>query len=176
MNSPCYRCLYPIAPSPETVSNCSDAGILGPVVGMIGSIQALEAIKILANIGTSLNGRMLIFDGLDFQTRLIKLRPRQSNNCLMCKSLLNNSELTEEQINEILNKFDYNLFCGVSNYNDKTLDINLLDPNTQRVSCDFYFKEIYSNNQNKEKEHLLIDVRPKCQFKICSLNDSISKF
>ena len=51
LNGPCYRCLYPQAPSPDTVSNCSDAGILGPVVGMIGSLQALEVIKILAGIG-----------------------------------------------------------------------------------------------------------------------------
>lgn len=50
-NGPCYRCLYPKAPAPETVSNCSDAGILGPVVGMIGSLQALEAIKVMAEIG-----------------------------------------------------------------------------------------------------------------------------
>jgi adenylyltransferase and sulfurtransferase len=51
MNGPCYRCMYPKAPPPETVANCSDAGIMGPVVGMIGSLQALETIKILANIG-----------------------------------------------------------------------------------------------------------------------------
>lgn len=50
-DGPCYRCLYPKAPAPETVSNCSDAGIMGPIVGMIGSLQALEAIKVLANIG-----------------------------------------------------------------------------------------------------------------------------
>lgn len=52
LNGPCYRCLYPKAPPPELVSNCSDAGIMGPVVGMIGSLQALEAIKILTNIGS----------------------------------------------------------------------------------------------------------------------------
>lgn len=52
LNGPCYRCIYSKAPPAETVSNCSDAGILGPVVGTIGSMQALEAIKILANIGS----------------------------------------------------------------------------------------------------------------------------
>jgi len=55
LNGPCYRCLYPKAPSPETVSNCSDVGILGPVVGMIGSLQALEAIKVLTGIGCKIN-------------------------------------------------------------------------------------------------------------------------
>jgi adenylyltransferase/sulfurtransferase len=54
LNGPCYRCLYPKAPPPETVSNCSDAGIMGPIVGMIGSLQALEAIKVLTNIGSEL--------------------------------------------------------------------------------------------------------------------------
>jgi len=52
-NGPCYRCLYPKAPPAETVSNCSDAGIMGPIVGMIGSMQALEAIKVLCNIGSN---------------------------------------------------------------------------------------------------------------------------
>jgi molybdopterin/thiamine biosynthesis adenylyltransferase len=53
MNGPCYRCMYPKAPPPETVANCSEVGIMGPLVGMIGSLQALEAIKILANIGSN---------------------------------------------------------------------------------------------------------------------------
>jgi adenylyltransferase/sulfurtransferase len=53
LNGPCYRCLYPKAPPAETVSNCSDAGIMGPIVGMIGSMQALEAIKVLCDIGSN---------------------------------------------------------------------------------------------------------------------------
>ena len=117
-----------------------------------------------------LNGRMLIFDGLDFQTRIIKLRPRQIENCIMCKNVKEN--LTIEQITDILNSFDYNFFCGVSNYNDKTLSINILDE-TQRITC-LEYKEL-SKNSNNADSHLLVDVRPKCQFQICSLPNSLSK-
>ena len=162
MNGPCYRCLYAKAPPAETVSNCSDVGILGPIVGMIGSLQALETIKILTEIGTTLSGRMLIFDGLDFQTRTIKLRPKQPE-CLVCKN--------ETKSIEILNSFDYNQFCGVKNYNDKALDIKLLDNDTQRIKCT-QFNELVSNNSN----FMLIDVRPVHEFQICSLPNSLSSF
>ena len=80
LDGPCYRCIYPKAPAPEAVSNSSDAGIMGPVVGCIGSMQALDAIKILTHTSSSLSGRMFIYDGLDFQTR-----PRQVHACEMCK-------------------------------------------------------------------------------------------
>ena len=114
---------------------------------------------------------MLIFDGLDFTTRTIKLRPRQVNTCLMCSKSL--ASLTRLEMSQLLDQFDYSSFCGVSNYNDKSLTVNLLDQETERVTCDFYNKNIYS--VDKETPHLLIDVRPKCQFNICSLDRSISK-
>lgn len=110
---------------------------------------------------------MLIFDGLDFQTRIIKLRPRQVDTCIMCQYAIKaENNLSLEVVKEILDKFDYNQFCGVSNYNDKTLDIKVLGEE-QRISC-LNYKEILP------ERHLLIDVRPKCQFKICRLPNSIS--
>lgn len=165
LNGPCYRCLYAKAPPAETVSNCSDVGILGPIVGMIGSLQALEVIKILAEIGTTLSGRMLLFDGLDFQTRIIKLRPKQSD-CLMCKH--------ETKSLDLLKLFDYNHFCGVSNYNDKTLDLKILNNDTQRIECS-KFKQIISNTETSAASYMLIDVRPTHEFQICCLPNSLSK-
>lgn len=82
-NGPCYRCLYPQAPPVETVSTCSDVGVLGPVCGTLGSLQALEAIKILTKIGDVLCNRMLLVDGLSMNFRTIKLRLRQEN-CAVC--------------------------------------------------------------------------------------------
>ena len=119
----------------------------------------------------SLSGRMLIFDGLDFQTRVIKLRPRQSETCEMCRHL--GQSLSHQEITELISRFDYEFFCGVSNYNDKSTDINLLDNEKQRISCQVY-KEIV--DQMQTRSHLLIDVRPKCQFNICSLSQSLSTF
>lgn len=82
-DGPCYRCLYPQPPPAETVSTCSDVGVLGPVCGTLGSLQALEAIKILTKIGDILCNRMLLVDGLSMNFRTIKLRLRQPN-CAVC--------------------------------------------------------------------------------------------
>ena len=70
-NSPCYRCLYKEAGASQEA--CEDAGVLGPVVGVIGSLQAVEAIKLLTGIGSSLVGRLLIFNALELEWRELKL-------------------------------------------------------------------------------------------------------
>jgi molybdopterin/thiamine biosynthesis adenylyltransferase len=71
-DSPCYNCLYPQAGEDE--ETCSNSGVLAPVVGIIGSIQALEAIKLICDIGETLHGRVLILDALTLQWRTMKLR------------------------------------------------------------------------------------------------------
>jgi molybdopterin/thiamine biosynthesis adenylyltransferase len=71
--TPCYRCLYAEGDSDENLS-CSENGVLAPIVGVIGSLQALEAIKVIAGFGEPLLGEMLLIDGWSTQTRRIKLR------------------------------------------------------------------------------------------------------
>jgi sulfur-carrier protein adenylyltransferase/sulfurtransferase len=71
---PNYRDLFPIPPPPEMVPSCSEGGVLGVLPGIIGSMQANEAIKVLAGIGTTLSGRLLLFDALDFSTRYLKIK------------------------------------------------------------------------------------------------------
>jgi len=70
-DSPCYRCLYSEGDEPD--QTCSENGVLAPLVGVIGSLQALEAIKVLLDIGESLCGRLLVFDGLYHEWRSVKL-------------------------------------------------------------------------------------------------------
>ncbi len=79
---PCYRCLYPEAPPPGTIPPCAEAGILGAVAGVIGAWQALEVIREIVGFGTSLAGRLLLFDGLDARTRTIGLPPDPA--CALC--------------------------------------------------------------------------------------------
>jgi len=81
--SPCYNCLYPVAG--EDAENCTENGILAPVVGIIGSMQALEAIKLICAIGESLVGRLLIFDGLSMAWRSMQLK--QDPACPVCRKL-----------------------------------------------------------------------------------------
>lgn len=77
---PCYQCLSQLFG--ENVLSCVEAGVIAPIVGVIGSLQALEAIKVLLNIGKSLSGKLLMIDGLNFSVREMKL-PKQSN-CSVC--------------------------------------------------------------------------------------------
>ncbi len=76
---PNYRDLFPEPPPPEMVPSCSEGGVLGVLPGIIGCIQANEAIKILSGIGTTLNGRLLLFDSLDFTTRILNVRKNVAN-------------------------------------------------------------------------------------------------
>jgi len=70
---PTYRCLFPEPPEPGTVPNCSEAGVLGVLPGLIGTIQATETIKLLTGIGESLSGRLLLWDALTMTTHTVKL-------------------------------------------------------------------------------------------------------
>jgi sulfur-carrier protein adenylyltransferase/sulfurtransferase len=74
---PCYRCLFPQPPPPELAPSCAEAGVLGVLPGIIGSIQAMEAIKVLLGIGDSLAGRLLVYDALeeDFQVVTVSRAP-----------------------------------------------------------------------------------------------------
>jgi len=71
-DSPCYRCLYREGEDPE--QTCADNGVLAPVVGVIGSLQALEAVKLITGLGETLCGRLLLFDGLTLEWRSLRLR------------------------------------------------------------------------------------------------------
>jgi adenylyltransferase/sulfurtransferase len=79
---PCYRCLYPEPPPPGLVPSCQEAGILGAVAGIVGSIQAAEVLKLVLGIGDPLIGRLLVFDGLEMAFRSIEI-PRDAK-CPVC--------------------------------------------------------------------------------------------
>jgi len=79
-DSPCYRCLY--TEGSDTAETCEQTGILGPVVGLVGCIQALETIKVLCDIGDDLTGRLLLFDGLGLEFNEIQLK--KSPDCPVC--------------------------------------------------------------------------------------------
>src|SRR3954447_24239731 len=81
-NGPCYRCLLPEPPPPELAPSCSEAGVLGVLPGIIGSIQALETIKLLLDIGEPLRGRLLAYDALEETFRNYKVR--RDPNCPAC--------------------------------------------------------------------------------------------
>jgi molybdopterin/thiamine biosynthesis adenylyltransferase/rhodanese-related sulfurtransferase len=81
-SAPCYRCLFPEPPRPEDAPNCAEAGVLGVLPGVIGLLQATEAIKLVLGIGTSLSGRLLHFDALAMRFRETRLPP--DPECPVC--------------------------------------------------------------------------------------------
>jgi len=96
---PCYRCLFREPPPPGLVPNCAEGGVLGVLPGIIGSAQALETIKLLLGTGTTLAGRLLIFDALDMTWREVALRKNPA--CPVCAD-----EPTQTAL------IDYEVFCG----------------------------------------------------------------
>ncbi len=99
-DGPCYRCLYPEPPPPELAPSCQEAGVLGVLPGIIGLLQAIEVIKIVADIGEPLNGRLLTFDGLKSEFR--QLRLRRDPACEVCAE--------DATFNGFI---DYEVFCSV---------------------------------------------------------------
>jgi len=82
-NSPCYNCLY--NSDGEELQNCATNGVIAPITGIVGSIQALEAMKLIMNIGETLTGRLLLLDGLTMEWNTMKLR--KNANCPTCGGL-----------------------------------------------------------------------------------------
>lgn len=81
-SGPCYECIFPEAPAPGLAPSCSEAGVIGPLPGVIGAMMAVETIKIVSNAGAPLRGQMLIYDALYGETRTIRLKPRA--DCPIC--------------------------------------------------------------------------------------------
>jgi len=80
--APCYRCIFPQAPAPELAPNCAEAGVIGPLPGVIGSMMAVEAIKVITGAGTPLRGEMVIYDALYGESRKIGVTRRA--DCATC--------------------------------------------------------------------------------------------
>jgi len=79
---PCYQCVFPEAPAPGLAPTCSQAGVIGPLPGVIGTMMAVETIKEITGAGEGLTGRLMIYDALYGETRVIKVKPRA--DCPVC--------------------------------------------------------------------------------------------
>lgn len=100
----CYRCLFPAPPPPGAVPSCAEAGVLGALTGLVGSIQAVETLKLILGIGESLSSRLLLIDALSMDFRTVKIR--RNTNCPLCGDSPTVTEL-----------IDYEVFCGLPSRN-----------------------------------------------------------
>lgn len=133
---PCYRCLYPEPPPPELVPNCAEGGVLGVLPGIVGTIQANEAIKLILGIGEPLIGRLLLFDALKMEFR--EMRLKKNPTCPVCGE--------HPTITALI---DYDEFCGVKKENTK---------GTARMIPEISVEELKKKMDAKE-DFVLVDVR-----------------
>lgn len=175
---PCYRCVFPKPPPADSVVSCADGGILGPVVGTMGVLQALEAIKVITamagngeaqNGGTGAQQSPLLHMFSAYSNplfRTIRIRSRRTN-CAVCSA---EATVTLDTITS--GSTDYVFFCGSAH------PPSLLAPD-ERISAREYNEKYLGSELGRQgssvsPSHTMIDVRDKVQFGICSLGDSIN--
>jgi adenylyltransferase/sulfurtransferase len=146
-DGPCYRCLYPEPPPPGLVPSCAEGGVLGVLPGIVGSIQAMETIKLILGAGENLVGRLLLFDALGMKFRELKLRKNPA--CPMCGANPTISKL-----------IDYYEFCGVRG--EEAPDLNLQVPEITPRDL--------KSRLDRGDDLFILDVREPHEFQICNLN------
>jgi adenylyltransferase/sulfurtransferase len=144
---PCYRCLFPEPPPPGMVPSCAEGGVLGVLPGIIGSLQATEGLKLLLGIGTSLVGRLLLYNALDASFEYVKLR--KNPNCKVCGE--------KPEITELI---DYEEFCGVPAHDH--------DEGSAGIEWDIAAGDLAQRLERGEKVRLL-DVREPHELEIAAL-------
>jgi molybdopterin/thiamine biosynthesis adenylyltransferase/rhodanese-related sulfurtransferase len=148
---PCYRCLFREPPPPGLVPNCAEGGVVGVLPGIIGSIQALETIKLLLGEGDTLAGRLLIFDALGMEWREVSLR--RNPDCPVCGDRPTQTEL-----------IDYDVFCGVAPVADGEAASGGVD--VAEVSAATVAEQLASDSPP-----FLLDVREPWEWAVSSLAD-----
>jgi adenylyltransferase/sulfurtransferase len=150
LGGPCYRCLYPESPPPGMVPSCAEGGVLGVLPGIIGVIQAIEAVKLIVGIGEPLIGRLLHFDALKMKFREFKVR--KDPKCPVCSE---NPTITE--------LIDYDTFCGIP----QAAAAEEAEPPVPEISV-----EELKRRQDAGEKFVLLDVREPYEYDIARIPGS----
>lgn len=150
---PCYRCLYPQPPPPGAVPSCAEGGVLGVLPGVIGMIQAIEAIKILLGIGDNLSGRLLLFDALEMRFR--EMRVKRDPACPVCGDTPSITQL-----------IDYQQFCGVPSAAHDA------GPSEPQSPWDLQPQDL-KQRIDSAATFTLLDVRQPHEYEICNLRGTL---
>jgi adenylyltransferase/sulfurtransferase len=149
-DGPCYRCLYPEPPPPGLVPSCAEGGVLGILPGLIGVVQATEAVKIILGVGETLKNRLLLYDALNMRFRELKLR--RDHNCPVCGDHPTVTKL-----------IDYQEFCGLRPPANAPATANegVIDPVEVKAKID------------RGEDFTLIDVREPHEYQIARIPGAV---
>jgi sulfur-carrier protein adenylyltransferase/sulfurtransferase len=150
LGGPCYRCMFPEPPPPGMVPSCAEGGVLGVLPGIIGVIQAIEAIKMIIGIGESLIGRLVSFDALKLRFKEFKIR--KDPNCPICGD--------HPTIHELI---DYDQFCGIPQADAeaaKELEVPTITATELKTKID------------RKDQFVLVDVREPFEYDISRIPGS----
>ena len=145
-DGPCYRCLYPEPPPPGLVPSCAEGGVLGVLPGIVGSLQALEAIKLILGCGDLLAGRLVLFDALALKFRELKLR--KNSDCPICG--------VHPKIQQLI---DYNEFCGIRGEEEPESDLHVPEMTARELK----------QRLEQGDDLFILDVREPHEYQICNL-------
>ena len=146
---PCYRCMFPEPPPPGLVPSCAEGGVLGILPGVVGTLQATEAIKLILGAGEPLVGRFLLFDALKMRFRELKVR--RDSDCPVCGDAPTVTEL-----------IDYQQFCGI---------VPTPPPAPAAADGEVTVAEL-KERIDRGDDFLLLDVRENREFEICRIPGS----
>jgi adenylyltransferase/sulfurtransferase len=146
-DGPCYRCLYPEPPPPGLVPSCAEGGVLGVLPGIVGSLQAIETIKLILGAGDSLVGRLMLFDALGMKFRELKLK--RNPDCPLCG--------THPTITKLI---DYEEFCGIRG-EEASAAITSVPEMTPRE---------LKQRLDRGDDLFVLDVREPHEYQICNIN------
>ena len=152
-DGPCYRCMFPEPPPPGLVPSCAEGGVLGILPGVVGMLQATEAIKLILGVGESLVGRFLLFDALKMRFRELKVR--KDPDCPVC-----GEHPTVTQL------IDYEQFCGIAQTATTAATSSTEDADEATV-------EELKTRLDRHESFLLLDVREPQEFEICRIPGSV---
>jgi adenylyltransferase/sulfurtransferase len=147
-DGPCYRCLFREPPPPGLVPSCAEAGVLGILPGIVGTVQATEAIKLILGKGRSLAGRLLLIDALEMQFR--ELEVRKDPDCPVCGE--------EPEVTELI---DYEAFCGVAEDGGGADEDEVPAIGVGELE----------RRAEAEEDFQLLDVREAHEWEICNLEE-----
>lgn len=162
---PCYRCMFPEPPPPGLVPNCAEAGVLGVLPGVIGTLQATEAIKLITGIGDPMIGRMMLYDALEMSFTTIKVRKNPA--CPVCGPGVDQAAI------ELI---DYEQFCGVPAHDHQPADAVAITSNGADA-IDLPVPQITARGLKQRLDAgenlFIVDVRNPEEFEIAVLDGTL---